>query len=523
MSCSVTHFWDCPGQWLGDAASSVAGSALEHMAQAVEQALGTAMASLGTLWTKVGTPDLTGGPTISAVQPGTAGPGAAGITSVLGDVMWVSIVIAVVSLVILGGMMAVRMRRGDGIAAAGRIGLVLAAVVLISGASALVTGLMPAGPSHVGGPVLFLQDSLWWYMSAAAVLSVLIGGARMAWEQRAEPGRDVLKSLMTLIIVAGAGVTVIGLLVQAADGFSTWIIDKSLQCTGTSGTGTCFGQNMGKLLVITTAAGGSLGVLLIIVLGLIAILASVIQMALMVARGGMLVLLAGFLPLSASFTNTETGKGWFRKTVAWTIAFVLYKPAAAIVYGTAFQLVGQINKNGTPLLSVVTGLMLMILALFALPALMRFVTPMVAATAGGAGAAMALGAAAALPTGAKMIGRAASAARSNVGGSSGGGAGSSATSAPTGAAQAGGKHASGGQGAGGPSGSSGSSGSTGKAAAGAGMKGAAKGAAAAGPVGAVVAGVSAARGAIRAAKGAAANVGQAATGESNAGGPHGSS
>src|SRR5699024_3853877 len=151
-----------------------------------------------------------------------------------------------------------------------KLGLVLGAVVLISGASALVAGVMPSGPStaHVGGTVLFLQDALWWYMGAAAVLSVMIGRAKMAWEQRAEPGCEVLKSLLTLIVVAGAGVAVIGLLVHAADGFSTWIIGKSLDCTGISGNSTCFGHNMTGLLVITSATGGSLGVLLIIVMGL---------------------------------------------------------------------------------------------------------------------------------------------------------------------------------------------------------------------------------------------------------------
>lgn len=517
MGCSVTHFYDCPGALLGDAASGVADSALNSMSKAVQQAVGKAIGSLGTLWVHVGTPDLTGGSSKSSVQAGEAGPHAAGITKVLGYVQWTATVVAVLTLFILGAMIATRMRRGDGIAAVGKIGLVLASVVLVSAASALVSGLMPSGPTGVGGPVLFLQSALWWYVGAAAVLSVLLGGLRMAWEQRAQPGQDVLKSLMTLIVVSGAGVAVIGLLVKAADGFSTWIIGRSLNCTGTTGGSTCFGHNMTGLLVITTSSGGGLGVFLIIVMGLFAVLASVIQLALMVARGGMLVLLAGFLPLSASFTSTEAGRGWFRKTVGWTVAFILYKPAAAIVYAVAFQLAGEISKHGTPLLSVTTGLMLMVLALFALPALMRFVTPMVAATAGGGSAAAALGAAAAAPTGAKMMSRTASGARASMG--SGSSAGGSSTSGPTGAGPGGAKGTGGSQGSGGSEGSAGSSGPSGsggggKAMAGAGLKGAGKGAAAAGPVGAVVAGVSAV-------KGAAKSAAQSATNESN-GGPNGS-
>ena len=39
-------------------------------------------------------------------------------------------------------------------------------------------------------------------------------------------------------------------------------------------------------------------------------------------------------------------------------------------------------------MNMVTGVTMLVLALFALPALMRFIVPMVAATAGGAGAGM---------------------------------------------------------------------------------------------------------------------------------------
>jgi hypothetical protein len=127
-------------------------------------------------------------------------------------------------------------------------------------------------------------------------------------------------------------------------------------------------------------------------------------------------------------SSTEAGRTWFRRAIAWTIAFVLYKPAAAIVYATAFRLVGtHVGPGGTPaaapvadttggvtapavtaeqtssgIVAVLTGLMLMLLALLALPALLRFLTPLVHATAGtpGRGAAMV---AAALPTGAMAL------------------------------------------------------------------------------------------------------------------------
>lgn len=422
---------DCEGasQYLphclaSDWVESTVGDAIDNMAQAVLEAVGRAVASLGTVWVNVGTPNLTSTGGSSSVAAGSAAGNASNITTVLGYVTWISLAIAVIALFILGGLIATRMRSGEGVAAVGRIGLVLAAVVMVAAASSLVGGLLPDRPQRVAGTVAFLQSSLWWYMGAAAVLSVIIGGLRMAWEQRAEPGRDLLRSLMTLVVVAGAGVGIINLLVAAADSFAVWILDNSLACDFTAG-GACFGENIVRLLKMPAdvGAGAGLGPLLLIILGLLAIMASVVQILLMVARAGMLVILAGILPLAAAATNTEMGRTWFRKAVAWLVAFILYKPAAAIVYAAAFQLAGTdlFTDDGSGLLSVLTGLMLMVIALFAMPALMRFVTPMVGAMASGSGGA-ALGAAAlaALPTGAAAVGRLGS-----------GGGGSDASSTPS--------------------------------------------------------------------------------------------
>lgn len=506
-------------------AKSAVGDAIENMANAVLEAFGKAIASLGTLWVHIGTPNLTGSGGSSPISAGSSAPDAGNITQVMGYVMWISLGIAVLSLIILGALIATRMRAGEGIAAVGRVGLVLGAVVLIAGASALVSGLMPSGPRNAGGATLFLQSSLWWYMGAAAVVSVIIGGARMAWEQRAEPGRETVKGLLTLVVVAGAGVTIVGLLVAAADSFAVWVINGALDCDVTSDSA-CFGENMLRLLALTTnPATGGLGALLIIILGLVAVLAAAFQIVLMVARGGMLVILTGILPLSASVTNTAMGKVWFRKCVSWLTAFILYKPAAAIVYAAAFQLVGTdaYSDDGTGLLAVLTGLTLMILALFAMPALMRFVTPMVGAMAGGAaGGAMAVGALATLPSGAAAVGRLAA----------GGGSASAAAAAPSGSDGAPGR-----SGFFGPSGTSGTPGGPGPSggqgpgsaapqqsqSADAHQAGQGAAGAAAGPAGlATGAALEAGRRAGQAASGAAQSAGEQVTGDGEGGEPSGS-
>ena len=78
----------------------------------------------------------------------------------------------------------------------------------------------------------------------------------------------------------------------------------------------------------------------------------------MIVRSGMLVILCGVLPLTASFTNTQTGKSWFTKCIGWLTAFIMYKPAAAIVYAGAFRLAGAdaFSDDGTGLISAITGI-----------------------------------------------------------------------------------------------------------------------------------------------------------------------
>ena len=334
-------WWDI-GCHAGNWVESAVGDAIENMANAVMEAYGKAIASLGTMWVNIGTPNLTGGGGSSPISAGDAPAYSGNVTTVLSYVQWIGLAIAGLSIIILGMLIASKLRQGEGIAAVGRIGVILGGVILIGGAGGLVAGLMPSGPSGASGTVLFLQSAVWWLVGGLVVLSVIIGGVKMAWEQRAEPGRQAIKSLLTLIVVSAIGVTVTGLLVTAADSFSVWVINGSLECD-VAGDGACFGSNMLTLIALTSnpATTGGLGALLIIILGLIAILAAAFQIVLMVARGGMLVILAGILPLSASFTNTEMGASWFKKNIGWLLAFILYKPAAAIVDGTAAR-VGDI-------------------------------------------------------------------------------------------------------------------------------------------------------------------------------------
>ena len=461
------------------------------------------------MWVAVPTPVLTAGGGTTRLP--TNQPGSDAFTTILSYVTYIGLALAVLSIIALGAMIALRSRRGEGMRSIGALGLIFIAIMLISGASALVGALLggtaPGGSSSTVG---FLQNSLWYYVGGLAVLSVIIGGIRMAWEQRAQPGKDVIQSLITLVVVSGAGLAVITLAVTAADAFSVWVLNGATDCdVSAAGASQCFGTNIAAMVALTSTS--PIGLIGILLLGTIALLMTYVQVALMVVRGGLLVILAGVLPLTASFTNTQMGKQWFGKVIGWTLAFILYKPAAALIYAAAFSLTGTdaFQKDGGGIWSILTGLALMLMALIALPALLRFVAPMTGVLAGGGASGMALAGGAGMVGGELATGAVRRMSSSGVGATSGGGQ----SAAPSGASSTGGAVATAGKAAA-PSGAGAVAGSS-AAAGGAAAGGAA---AAAGPAAPVVLGAKmagdVAKGAANAAKGAVQSAANDSTGPS---------
>lgn len=73
-------------------------------------------------------------PNPSSDQP----PGFEGVTDILGWIKWGALAVCVAGLMIGGAMLAIGSRRGEGSEHAGRIGMVLVAVIIISAAASLV-------------------------------------------------------------------------------------------------------------------------------------------------------------------------------------------------------------------------------------------------------------------------------------------------------------------------------------------------------------------------------------------------
>jgi type IV secretion system protein TrbL len=244
--------------------------------------------------------------------------------------------------------------------------------------------------SSTSGTVGFLQSSLSWYVAVAAVLGLLVAAGRLAIERKPDAAKEAATGMLTTLLTIGAGVATISLLSAAGDAFSTWILD---QAAG-SATPTQALTQLGSFAGLVATAGPGL----IILLSVLAIIGMVVQLAMVLIRSVLLVVLVGVWPLAAASSMTEMGRQWYKKITGWMIAFLLFKPAAAIVYAAAIKMTLTADSE----LSSIEGIILIILASLTLPALMKFIVPAVSSV-GSMGAGEVLGAGIAAATGAAMV------------------------------------------------------------------------------------------------------------------------
>ncbi|WP_404502456.1 hypothetical protein [Arthrobacter sp. GAS37] len=299
--------------------------------------------------------------------------------------------------------------------------------------------------------------SVEWFQTTVSVVSVFLvtiglmfAGIKVMRDQNGRPARDALETLAKVAFVSFAGSLAIQVFVVGGDAFGKWILAAAGLDTST------FVVAAGAVLAIPGLA---------IILGLFGILTVLCQWALMFIRGAVLPLLAGFWPVAAAAAMLEGGKKSFDSVTQWLLAFVIYSPLAASIYAMAWRL-----KNGQDGIGgVVSGWILIVLAVAALPALMRVLAPVASALGKMAGGVMAMGITAAVVGAGVAIGAAvftggasAAAGASGAGGAAGAGAGGGAAGGGAAGATAGGGAAGGGAAGGGAAGGEGAGGANGQ-------------------------------------------------------------
>jgi len=317
------------------------------------------------------------------------------------------------------------------------------------------TGNPVAGTGDPTSGVAMLQGYLVPFTLIAAVVGLILCGARMGMTARGEHGVEGAKMLVRLVAVSAAGAVVVALLTKAGDDFSPWLINKASGQPFDKSAPSLLGQE--SLLAMTP--------FLTIIVSIFAIFGSIALVLFMILRSALLLVLVAVWPLAASMTTSEQGMQWYKKINAWIIAFVLFKPVAAIIYASGFLLLKgghnftTTDPTSSALMGTLAGMAILGLAGLSLPALLRFVSPMTAAGTGSMSGGAAMGAAIAVGAAVVSVGAGAAAGGAGAaGGASGGGAasGGAASSAGGGSSAAAGG-TSGGEG-GGPTGGGGSAG-----------------------------------------------------------------
>lgn len=249
-------------------------------------------------------------------------------------------------------------------------------------------------------------------VGAGAVIGLIIAGVKLCYASAGQELRNILRGLLLMVVTTGAGATIVGMLVVAFDELAKYVLEKGFN-----------GQDVGTALLAMIGKTGALGVVLIVVLCILGVLSSLVQVIVMVIRGAILALLVGLLPIAAGAAITDVGYSWFKKVIGWIFTFVIYKLAAALLYATAFLMIGKSAQTDT--LGLVMGLALLGSAMVTLPALLRLMVPAAEHLGGGGGGASLAGVGAAVATGAMMLsggGAAAKGAAAAGSGASSGGA-----------------------------------------------------------------------------------------------------
>ena len=284
------------------------------------------------------------------------------------------------------------------------------------------------------GTVAWLASNLMPLTVVLAMVSIFVGSIKIAIEERpAAHLRQLVKYVFTFVLVSGSAAAFVGMTIGASDDLATWMIHNAIgQETFSHKIGTLLGVSLQGAPPVGFAATAAVA-FATIVLGILACLAMIAQVMIMLLRGAMLIALVGTLPAAAAASNTEIGMMWFKKQIAWVVAWAAYPLAAAVIYSAAFLLPGQGGLD-----ALLSGVLLLIAAVVALPVLIRFLVPMTSAVSGGSGVGQiaAEGAAAAmlmrgLPTGAAQV-------NEDAAGTETDGGGDGSAGAPSGAAADGG-------------------------------------------------------------------------------------
>ncbi|MBO2464939.1 hypothetical protein [Actinomadura violacea] len=198
-----------------------------------------------------------------------------------------------------------------------------------------------------------------------AVLLLIFQGMRTAFSRRGTHLMDALQGLMVMAVMAAIGIVILdGLLV-----FSDVLTKEILQ--GSMGDGLNKRVTAMLGLSVTTLGPGP-----VILFGLFVFTVGLVQLVMLFIRQAAIPVLAMLMPVAAAGqVGGQISRQWLIRLWTSLFAIVLYKPLAALIFAVGFLEVNQ----GQGFWEIVRGLTTLVLAIMALPTLMKIFQPIVGA------------------------------------------------------------------------------------------------------------------------------------------------
>ncbi|MEU4710932.1 hypothetical protein AB0G00_31350 [Nocardia salmonicida] len=210
---------------------------------------------------------------------------------------------------------------------------------------------------------------------------IIFAAARLALAKRGAAAGEAQESFL-MLARATFGAMTFGVLITVAttagDEFASWVVFDAAR----GDLDTAVGR------IADPRITGNLGSGILLVLSVLGLISLLVQLVMLVVRQALLVVVVAVIPMAAAASGTGPGSQAYKRLVAWSLAFVLWKPVGALVYAIAFTVTGSGDEPDPQM--ILLGVILMVMSVIVLPALIRLIAPAVSTLGGGGGAASAL-------------------------------------------------------------------------------------------------------------------------------------
>jgi hypothetical protein len=207
----------------------------------------------------------------------------------------------------------------------------------------------------------FIRDALLPIAALVAVAGLIWQGIVMMISRRSEPMVDVIRGFITLAIWSVVGITAPTFAMDAANGMATYFYTQAVLAHNSDPLGSVDAALKNKDVVDS---------MLRLTLALPLVVATFAQKIILIFREASVVILAGTTVLAAAGAFTAGTRHWIGRIVGWMLALIAYKPAAALVYLAATYM----YDTADTMRQLYIGVMMMFMAIFALPVLMKMFT-----------------------------------------------------------------------------------------------------------------------------------------------------